>query len=233
MGLSIASNHVENTVGIWVRLGLFVVLLAAGGAVLLFVPLPTVEEVHAWATAGGSWVPLAFIGAYAVATVLPLPKIVLSAAAGLAFGLPLGTGLVWLGAMIGAAASFGLGRVLGRDGIRRLAGVRLEKLDALVLNHGLVAVLIARLIPVVPFTAVNYGSGLTAVRFPAYLLATGVGILPGTVAYVAVGAYGADPGSWPFMLAVGSLLVLTLGGAWLARRRSPDGVHTGSAEPKE
>lgn len=232
MGLSIASNHVGNTVGTWVRLGLLVVLLAAGGAVLLFVDLPTVEEVHAWATAGGSWVPFAFVGAYAVATLLPIPKNVLSAAAGLAFGLTFGTGLVWLAAMIGAAASFGLGRILGRDGIRRLAGVHLEKLDALVLKHGLVAILIARLIPVVPFTAVNYGSGLTAVRFPAYLLATGVGILPGTVAYVAVGAYGADPGSWPFMLAIGALLVLTLGGAWLARRRSPNDAHTDSSEPK-
>ncbi len=173
MDRSSASTHVETTVGTWVKLGLFVVLLTAGGAVLLFVPLPTAEEVHAWVAAGGAWVPLTFIGAYAVATLLPIPKNVLSAAAGLAFGLPLGTSLVWLAAMIGAAVSFGLGRVLGRGGIRRLAGVRLEKLDALVLKHGLVAVLIARLIPVVPFTAVNYGSGLTAVRFPAYLLATG------------------------------------------------------------
>lgn len=202
-------------------------LLAVGGAILAFVPLPTADEVRAWATTGGAWVPLTFIGGYAVATLLLLPKNVLSAAAGLAFGLTMGTALVWLAAMIGAAA-FWLGRVLGRDGVRRLAGVHLERLDALVIKHGVVAILLARLVPLVPFTAVNYGSGLTAVRFPAYLLATAVGILPGTVAYVAVGAYGADPGNWPFLVAAGALVALSLLGAWLARRRTP-----GTADPND
>ncbi|MGO1384059.1 MAG: TVP38/TMEM64 family protein [Arachnia sp.] len=216
--------------GTWVRLGLFVGLLAVGVAVLLLVPLPSAAAIHEWAMSGGAWVPLTFVGIYAVSTLLPIPKNVLSAAAGLAFGLGLGTGLVWLGAMLGSAASFALGRVLGRDGVRRLAGVRFEKLDALVLRHGLIAVLIARLIPVVPFTAVNYGSGLTAIPFPAYLLATGVGILPGTIAYVAVGAYGADPGSWPFLVAVGALLLLSVGGALLARRRGTSGDPTTSGD---
>ncbi|MEO7126562.1 MAG: TVP38/TMEM64 family protein [Nakamurella sp.] len=219
--------------GTWVRLGLFVVLLAVGGAVLLFVPLPTIDEVRAWATAGGTWVLLAFIGGYAVVTLLPLPKNVLSAAAGLAFGLSTGAVVVWLAAIIGAVAAFGLGRILGRDGVRRLAGRHLERLDGLVRKHGVVAVLIARLVPVVPFTAVNYGSGLTAVGFPAYLVATAVGIVPGTIAYVAVGAYGTDPGNWPFLLAVGALIALSLGGAWLARRRSHENTHTDSPDPKE
>lgn len=65
----------------------------------------------------------------------------------------------------------------------------------------------------------NYGSGLTAVRFPAYLLATAVGIVPGTVAYVSVGAYGSDPTSWPFLTATGVLLLLSAGGYVLVRSR--------------
>lgn len=101
-----------------------------------------------------------------------------------------------------------------------------ERLDALVLRHGPATVLVARLIPVVPFTAVNYGSGLTAVGFRAYVLGTAVGIVPGTVAYVAVGAYGTQPTSWPFLTAAGALAALTLGGAWFVRRRtsSPEGI---------
>lgn len=206
--------------GTWVRLSVLVLLLLGGVATLVLVPLPAAAEVQAWAARGGAWVPAVFIGGYAIATLLLLPKNVLSAAAGFAFGLPVGVALVWVAAMLGASASFWLGRRLGRDGVERLAGRHLARLDALVLRHGVLAILAARLIPVVPFTAVNYGSGLTAVGFPAYLLATAVGILPGTVAYVAVGAYGTDPGSRPFLLATGALLALTLGGAALARRRT-------------
>ncbi|MFD2024626.1 TVP38/TMEM64 family protein [Promicromonospora aerolata] len=204
----------------WGRLAGLVLLLLVGVVLLIVVPLPTVPELHAQVAAFGAWAPVLFIAGYVVATLLLLPKNVLSAAAGLAFGLPLGVTLVWIGAMLGAAASFWLGRALGRDGVARLAGRHMVRLDGLVRRHGVLAVLVARLIPIVPFTAVNYGSGLTAVGFPAYLLATAVGILPGTVAYVAVGAYGTDPGGWQFLVAAGALLVLSVGGAAFARRRS-------------
>ena len=75
----------------------------------------------------------------------------------------------------------------------------------------------------VPFTALNYGSGLTVLGFPTYLAATAVGIAPGTLSYVALGAYGTDPASAPFLLAAGALLVLSVGGALLAwrQRRRP------------
>ncbi len=155
-----------------------------------------------------------------MATVLLLPKNLISAAAGYAFGLVGGVGLVWVAAVLGACLSFWLGRRLGRDGVARIAGRHLARLDDLVERHGIIAVLVARLIPVVPFTAVNYGSGLTAISFRAYLLATAVGIVPGTVAYVSVGAYGADPTSPPFLLAAGALLALSVGGYWLARHRN-------------
>lgn len=213
----------------WGRLAGLVLLLLVGVLLLIVVPWPTVTELHGQVAAAGGWAPALFIAGYVVATLLLLPKNVLSAAAGLTFGLPLGIALVWTGAMLGATASFWLGRALGREGVARLAGRRLARLDDLVRRHGVLAVLVARLIPVVPFTAINYGSGLTAIGFPAYLLATAVGILPGTVAYVAVGAYGTDPGGWQFLLAAGALLVLSVGGAVLARRRS----RTDSGRDKE
>lgn len=208
---------------VWARLAALVALLLVGVAVLVLVPLPSVVELRAYVAAAGMWAPVVFVAGYVVATLLVLPKNVLSAAAGLVFGLAGGVALVWVGAMLGASAAFWLGRLLGRDGVARLTGRHLARLDDLVLRHGTLAVLVARLIPVVPFTAVNYGSGLTAVRFGPYLLATGVGILPGTVAYVAVGAYGAEPGGWQFLSAAGALLALSVGGAWWAyRRRSAD-----------
>ena len=215
-----ASIGMRSDTGTWLRLAGLGLVLGGGLIVLLLVPLPTTAQVDAWAAGGGVWVPALFVVGYAAATLLLLPKNVLSAAAGLVFGLGVGLVLVWVAAMLGAAASFWLGRRLGRDGVQRLAGRHLARLDALVLRHGVLAVLVARLVPVVPFTAVNYGSGLTGVGFRAYLLATAIGIVPGTVAYVAVGAYGTDPASWPFLAATGVLLGLTAAGAWWSRRQA-------------
>lgn len=221
---------------VWVRLAALVALLLAGLVVVAFVPLPDVAEIRDRVTAAGPMGPVVFAGLYVVATLLVLPKNVLTAGAGAVFGLAAGVGLVWVAAMVGAAAAFWLGRLLGREGVSRLAGHHLARLDALVLRHGVLAVLVLRLVPLVPFTAVNYGSGVTAVPFAAYLLATAVGIVPGTVAYVALGAYGGEPTGWPFLLAAGALLTLSVAGWWVARRRR--GQHraqapTGTPPPAE
>jgi MYXO-CTERM domain-containing protein len=205
----------------WLRLALFGGVLLAG-AVLLLVAPPDGGEMRGQVAAAGAWAGVAFVGAYVVATLLVLPKNVLSVVAGALFGPVFGVVLVWLAATVGAAAAFWVGRVLGRDGVRRLVGRHLDRLDRLVERHGVLAVLVARLIPVIPFTAVNYGSGLTAVRFGPYLLATGVGIVPGTVAYVVLGAYGSDPGSWPFLASLTALVLLAGLGlvvGWRRRRR--------------
>lgn len=159
-----------------------------------------------------------FVGAYAMVTLAPLPKNALSAAAGLLFGLVTGVLVVLVAATIGAAAAFWLGRVLGRDSVARFLGPRVRRVDGLVRRRGFLSILALRLVPVVPFTLLNYGAGLSAVRFRDYLLATVVGIVPGTVAYVALGAYGASPRSWQFATAVAVLGLLTVGGALAARR---------------
>lgn len=196
---------------VWLRLAGFVLVLAVGGAVVLLVPAdsgPLREQV----ARAGAWGWVLFVAAYVVATLLLLPKNVLSVVAGLTYGAALGTALVWVGAVLGASLAFWIGRALGRDGVARLAGPAMSRLDAWVARRGGLAVLVARLVPVLPFTAVNYASGLTVVGFVPYLLATAVGILPGTVAYVVIGAYGSDPGSWPFVAALSGLVLLACGG---------------------
>lgn len=195
----------------WLRLAVLAVLLGLGLIVLVLVPVDVRTARAAIAGAGG-WAQVALVAGYVVATLLLLPKNVLSVAAGLLFGAAAGVALVWVGAVLGASAAFWVGRALGRDGVRRLVGRQMARLDGLVERHGVLAVLVARLVPVVPFTVVNYGSGLTAVRFVPYLLATAVGILPGTIAYVVLGAYGDDPGSWPFLASVGTLALLAAAG---------------------
>lgn len=192
-------------------------LLAIAIAVAAVVGLPDPAELRDDIAAAGTAAPVLFVLLYAVATLAPLPKNVLAAGAGLLFGLATGVIVVLLGALLGALAAFGLGRLLGRDAVERITGARV---DALLRRRGILAVIAVRLIPVLTFTAINYTAGLTAIRTRDYLLGTTLGIIPGTIAYVALGAYGTSPGSWPFLTAVIVLIILTtLGGAAAYRSR--------------
>lgn len=129
------------------------------------------------------WAPAIFVMVYAAATAVALPGSLLTIAGGAVFGFWFGAVLNTVGANIGANAAFGLARSLGRDGIERIAGARLQGLDHATAQHGFLGLLVLRLIPLVPFNALNFGSGLTALRWRHYALATVIGILPGTLVY--------------------------------------------------
>lgn len=191
------------------------------------VGLPSQHQLTETFAGYGWWAPALFAVLYAVVTLTPLPKAVFSLAAGVIFGIPLGLGAVLVGALVGAVAAFGLARALGKDTVHRLLGHRLDSLDRGIEQRGFLTILVARLIPVIPFTTINYLAGLTSVRLGPFTAATGLGILPATTAYVTLGAYGTRPGAWPFWVAVGALTILTLAGASLAVLRR----HRASAAP--
>jgi uncharacterized membrane protein YdjX (TVP38/TMEM64 family) len=190
------------------------------------VGVPDSQQLRADVLALGWWAPVAFSALYAVVSLSPLPKTVFTLAAGALFGLAAGVVIVVSGAMLGAVAAFHLGRLLGRDTLRWLTGGRLDRLDSRLAEHGLRTIVLARLIPIVPFTTVNYLAGVTSVRLRDFTGGTLIGILPATTAYVTVGAYGWQPGAWPMWAALGTLLVLTVGGLVLERHRRR---HTGPA----
>jgi uncharacterized membrane protein YdjX (TVP38/TMEM64 family) len=172
----------------YLKLGLLVAILAAAALVVRSTPLggyltrdgivSLLETIR-----GSMWAPVAFVVIYSVATALALPGSLLTIAGGAVFGFWWGAVFNSIGANIGANAAFGFSRTLGRDGIERIGGKRLQGLDRATSEHGLVGLLILRLIPLVPFNALNFGSGLTAIRWGHYALATVVGILPGTLVY--------------------------------------------------
>lgn len=199
------------------------VLVAMVVTAAILVGVPDSRQLRDGVVALGWWAPVAFSVLYAVVSLSPLPKTVFTLAAGALFGLAAGVVIVVTGAMLGAVAAFYLGRLLGRDTVRWLTGGRLDRLDALLTGHGLRTIVVARLIPIVPFTAVNYLAGLTSVRLRHFTAGTVVGILPATTAYVTVGAYGWQPGAWPMWAALATLLVLTVGGLIAERhhRRRP------------
>ncbi|WP_219417001.1 TVP38/TMEM64 family protein [Pseudonocardia nigra] len=204
---------------VWVRLVVFVAIVAAAAAVAGVVGLPDPAQLRADIAAAGPAAPALFVLVYAAATLAPLSKNVLAAAAGLVFGFAVGVVVVLLAALLGALAAFALDRVLGSEAVERLTGTRVARVDALLRRRGLLAVLAVRLVPVLPFTAINYAAGLTGVRTRDYIIGTALGMIPGTIAFVALGAYGTSPGSWPFIIAVLVLVALTAAGAALARCR--------------
>lgn len=172
----------------YVRLGLLVAVLA--GAVLVVRTSPaaayfTQDRVMEFLQEprGSVWAPMVFVLGYVTATAVALPGSILTIAGGAVFGFWWGALLNTLAANIGASAAFGVARGLGREGVQRLAGNRLEGLNRATVQHGFLGLLVLRLVPLVPFNALNFGSGLTAMRWRDYALATLPGILPGTLVY--------------------------------------------------
>lgn len=210
-----------------VRLIGLAAVIAAALLIAYLIGIPNLTQLRARFAGLGWWAGALYAGLYAVATLSPLPKSVFTLAAGAVFGLLEGLLVVVTGACAGAVLAFWLARMLGRDGLHRLTGVRGDSLDAQLARRGFVTVLLARLIPVVPFTAVNYLAGVTSLPPRVFLAATALGILPATTAYVALGAFGSRPGSWPFFIALAALALLTAAGGVAGMRRRASTTRPG------
>lgn len=141
----------------------------------------------------------AFMALYFLATIFFVPGSILTLGAGFVFsaslgslgwGVLLGTAAVWIGASLGAIASFLLGRYLFRDGcVGRLTEkyTIFKALDNALMDKGLRIMVLLRLSPIVPFNVLNYIAGVTGVQLWHYVVAC-VAMLPGTILYVFLGA---------------------------------------------
>ena len=131
-----------------------------------------------------------YIVLYVLVTVLVLPASLLTVAAGFIYGPVAGFALVWPSAVIGACVAFGLGRTLLRSQVEaRLADhPRFAAVDRAVSREGARLLLLMRLSPMFPFSPMNYAAGLTGIRPAGYTLATALGIAPGTLLYIYLGA---------------------------------------------
>lgn len=132
--------------------------------------------------AAGLWAPVIFVIIYVVGVCLFLPGTLLTALGAAIFGPYWGFLYVWTGAMLGAGLAFLIGRYLGRDFAASLIGDRLKRFDEAIERNGFATVLYLRLM-YFPFTPMNFGMGLTKVRFFDYLLGTALGILVGTFVF--------------------------------------------------
>ncbi len=197
---------------------LIAVLLAALIAAIFIRPDP--DDIEAAFDGLGFFGPVIFALAYAGLTVLLVPGAPLTIAAGALFGVVGGGVVVMLGASAGAGAAFAISRRSTRGAVEQARGARLEALEQRFGGRGFPAMLLLRMIPLVPFNALNYAAGATAISSRDYMLATVVGIVPGVFVFTALGAGLSDPLSPLFIAAVLLLAAMSIV-TWRVSRRVP------------
>ncbi len=207
----------------WTRLSVLVVLLAAAGVcVLLYEPQRILSEGWPPGLPVGTAV-LLFAAAYGVCTAAFVPRPLLNLAAGAVFGTQFGLVAAVGGTVLGGAISFGLGRVMGQEALRPfLRGRWLQAADGQLSQHGFRSMLAVRLFPGLPFVVANYCAAVSRCGWGPFLLATAIGVVPNTAAYVVAGASAASPGSPAFLVSFGFIVVSVVGGAvvgWRKRHR--------------
>lgn len=211
------------------RLAMLVALVLGGTIAFVVFGAPGIDRVEALIRSFGAAAPAVFVASAAGLTVLVFPKPVLAVAAGLVFGTALGTTLAVIGASAGAAGAYMIGRWLGRSTFAELERGRLALSDQWLGRRGFVAVLYARLVPVVPFAMVNYASGISSIRFRDFFPATVLGIVPSTFAFAALGGSFQDPTSPAVLSALAMTLALAVAPPLLHRF----GIRTGVTARRE
>ncbi len=125
------------------------------------------------------WAPPLVLAAFIAATLVMLPITPLVILTAVAFGPWLGYAIALLAAMLGSAAAFGVGRLLGHHHVARLAGGPVERLSRRIARHGLITVALLRMVPVAHFTVVSLAAGTSHIRVRSFLAGTALGMAPG------------------------------------------------------
>jgi uncharacterized membrane protein YdjX (TVP38/TMEM64 family) len=200
------------------RLAVFAVVVAVLFVAGLILPAGQwLTEFRDWVEQQGAWGAVWFGLVYVVSTILFVPGSILTLGAGAIYGPVWGTILISLASTTGAACAFLVGRYVARDQVQAWIQKkpRFAALDEAVARKGGWIVFLLRLSPVFPFNLLNYALGLTGVRFSKYLMASWVGMIPGTIAYVLIGyagqqALAGEQKLWYWVLAAAATLIVTV-----------------------
>ena len=179
----------------------------------------------------GPWAAAAYMGLFTLLPIFFFPVAVLALAGGLLFGLIRGSLYTFAGAILNCTLMFFLARYVGRNQIEQLIHRKLDtnwrrRLDRLEGREGFFLLVILRLIPAVPYNLINYAFGLTKMPFSAYLAASAIGIIPGTLAFINIGDKALSPASPDFWFALGLLAALLAVTAYIGKKLFPKNNNT-------
>lgn len=186
-------------------------------------------------TAIGQWgklAPLAYILSFTLLPAFFFPVAILALAGGLLFGLWWGSFYTFLGAILNCTLMFFLARYAGREQVEALLQKKLppiwqQRIRNLNSGSGFLLLIVLRLIPAVPYNLINYAFGLTAMPFRTYILASAIGIIPGTFAFINIGDKALDVTSPEFWTGIGLLGLLLAVTALLGKKVFPKNEMNG------
>jgi len=202
-----------------------------------FVDIPgTINSILDWIKGQGAVGAILFIFLYIGACVFVIPGSLITLGGGAIYGLPMGFALVSAGSTLGATLTFIIGRYVARDYIAKKIATnqKFKAMDDAVAQQGWKIVLLTRLTPLMPFSMQNYGYGLTKVPLLQYMLASWIGMMPGTVLYVYIGTVsgqaaegGASTAQWVMRgIALAATVVVTIFITRVARKALAQAVDT-------
>ena len=170
-----------------VIVGILVLARALDAQAYLRAALERIQELGAWGA-------VLFALLYTFSTVLLLPGVILTLGAGAVFGVVKGAILVSFSATLAATAAFFVGRYLARGWVVKQieANPHFKAIDEAVAGEGWKIVGLTRLSPAFPFNLLNYAFGVTRVSPRDYILASWIGMMPGTLMYVYLGSLAGD-----------------------------------------
>ena len=198
----------------------------------------TPAQLQALISRSGTWAAAVYVLCFTVMPAFFFPVAVLALAGGLLFGLFWGSLYTFLGAVLNCTLMFYLARYVGRDKIeamlqKKLSPIWRQRLSGLNSSRGFLLLVILRLIPAVPYNLINYAFGLTAMPFRTYILASAIGIIPGTLAFINIGDKALDVTSPDFWIAIGLLLLLLAATAILGKKCLPKNQEMENPHEKE
>src|SRR6267378_5682294 len=187
-----------------------IIVIIVGGSVWLLMahsewfddPKLVKVEVLRW----GLWGPVIFMVLYAVGPSFLVPGAVMTIAGGLAFGTAWGSLYSLIGGDAGALIAFAAGRFLGKSFVEQIVGERFQSMLQKIAKHGFQIIFYLRMVPVIPYNALNLLAGASPISFRDYFWATTVGMIPGTVLFAFLGDALWHPASARFFVAVGLIL---------------------------
>jgi uncharacterized membrane protein YdjX (TVP38/TMEM64 family) len=195
-------------------------LRAEVNRVLILVVRADIAPLLEYLQAVGWWAPVISVFLQIVTSIFaPLPSFMLAFVNAMLFGFWVGGLLTWTSALLAAAICFWIARAYGRPAVERFVPRgAIDSTDHFFSRHGVLAVLVARLIPFINPDVVSYAAGLTAMRRRLFMLSIAAGAIPSTLVYSYLGSRGITTVGWLFVPLV-VLGVLAFAGAILHRYR--------------